>query len=201
MKNLLSTFLVLIITYNTLSAQTNDSTKILDRFFMSSIQLGYINNRSEQLSAGLFIQASAEYRTPKGLFVRVNFDDFNSNYELRYPQGTINFLSGRVAFNELIGGLGYRYAYKKHNFLIALQSGIRFYGYPFIESSGSNLSVDTDNRTIGVFKYSIGYEYAIDIKSLVVVELFSSNVFEKKDFWEDHNGAFGFTVGINRTIF
>ena len=38
-----------------LSAQTNDSKEVPIRFFISTLQIGYINHNSDAISEGLFI--------------------------------------------------------------------------------------------------------------------------------------------------
>jgi len=193
--------ILLILTSNLSEAQEAEEEKISNRIFMPSIQMGYINNHSELLSGGLFIQTSIEYQTPKRIFFRINYDDFDSDYELRDIQNSSGILGGKVSFSELIGGVGYRYTKKKHNVLIAAQTGYRFYGHPVISTEQNTISIKSENRNIIINRYTLGYEFEVDKRAFLTLELFNSHVFEKRDYWADDTWATGFTIGITTTIF
>ncbi len=175
--------------------QDKEEDKITNRIFMPSIQMGVINHLSDEITEGLFIQTSVEYQTPKGIFFRINYDDFDSDYQLDNPQSSIDFLKGKVSFSEFIGGVGYRKTIKKHNIIVAIQSGFRFYGYPIVQEQDNNLSIELDNRNTLINRYTIGYEYEIDTRAFLTIELFGSNVLERDDYWADNAWARGGYIG------
>ncbi|MEN0049539.1 MAG: hypothetical protein AAF806_20935 [Bacteroidota bacterium] len=197
----LITALSLMMTFNLAFGQAIEEEEVAKRIFMPSIQLGYLNNLSDELSGGLFIQTSIEYQTPKGLFFRVNYDDYDSDFELEDTQSSIDFQRGKVSFSELIGGIGYRETLNQHNFLVAAQMGYRFYGFPLVEEQGNDIILKFDNRTILSNRYTLGYEYEIDDKAFLALELFASHALKGKDYWADQAWAVGFTIGITTTIF
>ena len=185
--------------YSSTGQDTKD--KLSNRIFMPSIQMGYINNHSDLLSGGLFVQTSIEYQTRSGVFFRLNFDDFDSDYELIDGLNASGVLRGKVSFSELIGGIGYRYSKKKHNILLSMQTGGRYYGHPVIESQGNNISLQFENRDVMINRYTLGYEYEVDKRAFLTLELFGSHVFEKQDYWTEDIWSSGFTIGITTTIF
>ena len=201
MPRLITTLLFLLMCSQISFGQDTTEEKTSDRIFMPSIQIGYLNNRTDQLSGGVFIQTSIEYQSPKGLFFRINYDDYDSDYDLSETQSALGAIKGRVAFTEILGGLGFRRTKEKHNVLIAIQSGIRLYSFPLLSFEDNNILLELDNRNILINRYTLGYEYEIDTKAFLSLELFTSHVLEKQDYWEENALAIGFTVGITATIF
>lgn len=180
---------------------SKEDDKISNRIFMPSIQMGYINNHSDNLSGGILIQTSLEYQTKKGIFFRINYDDFDADYELNDLQNSSGVFGGKVSFAELIGGLGYRLTKKKHNVFLATQMGYRFYGHPVVSIENNTTQIKFDNREVLINRYTLGYEYEIDKRAFLTLELFGSHVFDKKDYWKDDAWSSGFTIGITTTIF
>ena len=181
--------------------QNTDEKQISDRVFTPSIQLGYIRNYSDELSGGVFIQTSIEYQTRAGIFFRINYDDFDADYDFTQSRNSTGTLSGKVSFSELIGGLGYRQIFNKHNLLLTVQPGIRFYAYPLLNIEGENVALSSENRNVLINRYTLGYEFQIDRKAFLAVEFFAGHVWEARDFWTDNRWSTGFTVGITTTIF
>lgn len=201
MPRLLTLLFLLLCAQLSFGQDTTAVEKISDRIFMPSIQMGYINNRTDQLSGGVFIQTSLEYQTSKGIFFRLNYDDFDSDYDLTSSENTLGAIRGKVSFSELLLGIGGRYRMEKQHILAIVQSGIRFYSFPFLNLEGNDIILELENRTILVNRYTFGYEYEIDEKAFLTLELFASHVLEKEDYWEDIAFSLGFTVGITATIF
>lgn len=184
-------------------AQEKDTLKFVDRIFMPSIQMGYIHHLSNELSGGLFIQTSLEYQSPINLFVRINYDDFDTNYQLDNfdPQNSVNVIQGQASFSELIGGVGYRQKIKKSYILTAVQAGARFYGFPFADEENGVATIGLQGKNIPVLRYSLGYEYEVIPRVFIVVESFAGHVLQKRDYWRDTQWAFGVTLGITATLF
>lgn len=182
------------------SAQNQEEEKLSQSLFMPSIQMGYIHNQTDQLLGGLFIQTSLEYRTSKGFFFRINYDDYDSDYEIN-SFDPVRVQKGKIPFNELIGGGGYRLTRNKHNLALTIQSGVRFYGFPRLRVEGTDLILEFDNRSITVNRYTLGYEYEIEPHAFLTLEFFGSHTWVKKDFWTDNAWATGVTLGITATIF
>jgi len=184
-----------------LFGQDNDTTNQDTRWFMPSIQMGYIGQSSDELSGGLLIQTSLEYRTKKHFFFRVNYDDFDTDFNLINPQNLTGNYSGKVSIAELLGGVGYRGTTEKHHFFLLVQPGFRFYGFPFITNENNNISIDLDNRNLPVMRYTAGYEYEFVDNVFAALELFAGHTLENKDYWRDQDWSWGFTVGISTTLF
>lgn len=182
-------------------AQDSTSVDHSQRIFMPSIQMGYVNNHADELSGGLFIQTSLEYQTPKGIFFRVNYDDYDTSYKLQNPQNELGTLNGKVSFSEFIGGIGIRKVMNKHNLLVLVQSGYRFFDTPLIVEEGNNISVVLESGNANMNRYTIGYEYEVTPKTFIILEIFGSHVWEAQDYWENNQWATGITLGVTATLF
>lgn len=131
-----------------LMAQETDTTTIEDRFFAPSLQMGYMANRTDQLSGGLLIQTSVEYRTTKNWFFRLNYDDVDFDFELKQLEGLTGSFSGNVAFSEFLLGAGFRGHQNSHAFFALVQPGLRLYSFPLISNQDNNLSIDFEDRSV-----------------------------------------------------
>ncbi len=184
-----------------LQAQTDSSlVSDLDRTFMPAIQMGYVFHGTPELSGGLMIQTSLEYRGVSNFVFRINYDDFDANMNVEYPINPDLTFTGRMSFFEVIGGVGYRVPLKKHTLTGYIQPGFRKYGYPDFDIDTVQANLNFDSRFIGIARYSIGYEFAILPKLYFVVEALASHVFKRKDFWADRVWSYGVTVGISATL-
>jgi hypothetical protein len=74
------TLVILIPFYSTLlhAQHKNDTISDWDRTFMPAIQMGYVEHGTDQLSGGLMIQTSIEFRHKSNFVLRINYDDFDS---------------------------------------------------------------------------------------------------------------------------
>ncbi|MEL6254524.1 MAG: hypothetical protein AAFR87_21120 [Bacteroidota bacterium] len=172
----------------------------LERTFMPTIQMGFVAHGSEELSGGLMTQTSIEYRDISNFIFRINYDAFNSNMNLEYPiDSTVSF-TGRTTFSELIIGIGYRLELNKHNLTAYVQPGMRFYGYPIFNLEPNQINLDYDARSVGMIRYSIGYEYAITPRLFFVIEGLFSHALKSKDFWADNPWSYGVTMGISAPL-
>lgn len=184
-------------------AQESDTVDVVtNRLFMPSIQMGYINQLSDELAGGLLIQTSLEYRIPNQVFIRLNYDDFDADFEIVDPLDIPGTVSGKVSFSELLLGVGYRIKKNNSNFVFIAQPGLRFYGFPLIvNSDNNNISIDIENRAALVGRYTFGYEYEVFPMAFLVLELFTSSAWESADYWSENRWAWGFSLGIATTIF
>jgi len=179
----------------------NDTLTDWDRTFMPALQMGYVWHGTEQLSGGLMIQTSIEYRHESNFVLRVNFDDFNSNIKVAYPVDPDLTFTGRMSFFELIGGIGYRDRDGKHNFTGYVQGGIRNYGFPVFTTDSLQANLDFDSRNNGIMRYTFGYEFALAPKLFLTLEALISHTFELKDYWTENRWSYGATLGISAPLF
>lgn len=179
----------------------NDTITDWDRTFMPALQMGYVGYGTDQLSGGLMIQTSIEYRHESNFVIRVNFDDFNSNMQLEYPVNPDLTYTGRVSFFELIGGIGYRDRDGKHNVTAYIQGGMRNYGFPIFTTDSVRANLDFDSRNIGVMRYTLGYEFALAPKLFLTLETLFSHAFKPKDYWIKNRWSYGITLGISAPLF
>lgn len=172
----------------------------LNRTFMPTVQMGYVSHGTDELAAGLMIQTSIEYRDISNFVLRLNYDDFNSNMNVTYPVNQDATFTGRTSFSELILGIGYRLETEDHSFTSYVQSGFRFYGYPVFSVEGTQVNLDFDTRTIGMMRYSIGYEYQFAENLFFTIEGLVGHVLKRVDFWTENPWSFGVTAGISAPI-
>ncbi len=183
----------------TANAQVKTPDIIAERFFMPALQMGYINHNSENISSGLIIQTSLDYRTKRGLLFRINYDDFSGRLNLKYANNQT--YSARIPISEFIGGLGYRLTRQRSNYFLIIQSGIRFYENPVIENLNGNLSIEQKDETIGTIRYTLGYEYELFENVFLNSEIFTGHFYTNKDFWENKKPYLGITLGVSARLF
>ena len=133
--------------------------------------------------------------------LRVNYDDFNSEMKIKYPVDPGLTFSGRMSFFELIGGVGYRDRDGKQNFTGYIEGGIRNYGYPIFTTDSIQANLDFDSRSIGIMRYTLGYEFALTPKLFLTLEALISHTLETKDFWINNRWSYGATLGITAPLF
>ena len=185
-----------------LFAQTEtDTLSDWDRTFMPAIQMGYATHLTDELSGGLMVQTSIEYRDISNFIFRINYDDFNTNIDVEYPINTDVSFTGNASFSELIIGVGYRQQLQKHNITAYVQPGFRFYGYPEFNTDSIQVNLDFDSRNVGIIRYSLGYEYAIAPKLFLTIEGFVSHALKSIDFWADNRWSYGATIGVSAPLF
>lgn len=183
----------------TANGQVKAPEKIAERFFMPALQMGYINHNSENISSGLIIQTSLDYRTKGGLLFRINYDDFSGRLNLKYPNQQT--YSGRIPISEFIGGLGYRLTRQRSNYFLVIQSGVRFYENPIVENVNGNLMIEQKGENTGTIRYTVGYEYEVFESIFLNSELFIGHFYTNKDFWNNDRPYLGITFGISARLF
>jgi hypothetical protein len=186
-------------TYFTAHGQIKTPNKIAERFFMPALQMGYINHNSESISSGLIIQTSLDYRTKRGIMVRLNYDDFSGRLNLNYSNN--QKYSAKIPISEFIGGAGFRLTKHRSNYFLVIQSGIRFYENPIIQNFNGNLNIEQEDARIGTMRYTFGYEYEIFENIFLNSEIFLGHFYHKKDFWNNKKLHYGITLGISARLF
>ncbi|MFT6277911.1 MAG: hypothetical protein ACJAU0_000728 [Flavobacteriales bacterium] len=182
-----------------LSAQTNDSTETSTRFFMPALQMGYIHHNSDIVSEGLVIQTSLEYRAKHNLLFRINYDDFSGRIDVNDAIG--NQYTAKVPLSELLGGIGYRLRFNKHNLFALIQSGVRFYELPEIVTLNGVITINQSGEQTVPIRYTIGYEYEFMKNVFFNIEAFVGHFAKEKDYWSNDKPFFGTTIGLSTTLF
>ena len=167
---------------------------------MPEVQMGYVGHGTSQLTGGLMIQTSIEYRHRSNFVLRINYDDFDSKMKVAYPINPDLTFTGRMTFIEFIGGIGYRDIVGKHNLTVYVEGGIRNYGYPVFSTDSVQANLDFDGRNIGVMRYTVGYEFAVAPKLFLTIEGLIGHTLEAKDFWAENRWSYGFTLGISAPL-
>ncbi len=191
--------ILLSCSFFTANAQEETPDKIAERFFMPVLQMGNINHNSKNISPGLLSQTSLDYRTKNGLLFRINYDNFRGTLNLKYPNNQTYI--GKTPITELIGGLGYRLTRQRGNYFIIVQSGVRFYEKPIIENTNGKLTIEQKEETIGIMRYTLGYEYEVFERVFLNSEIFVGNLYTTKDYWTNERPYFGITLGISSRLF
>lgn len=179
----------------------NEAISDLERTFMPAIQMGYVHHGTSELSGGLMIQTSIEYRDISNVIFRINYDDFQSNIKQEYPINPDVSFTGRTSFSELIVGIGYRQSLDKHNITAYIQPGARFYGFPVFQADSNQVNFDFNSRNIAMIRYSLGYEYALAPRLFLTIEALVSHVLKSKDYWTESRWSYGLTLGISAPLF
>lgn len=202
MKN----YLLLVLCYSILNViySQSDSTSIGEKIFLPSLEIGYIHSNSEFLSDGLLIKTSLEYRlgNRKGLLFRLNYDTYDTNYELENIDNLTNVVNGTAFFSDLILGGGYRLNIDGNLcFLFIFQPGVKFYDFPVATQEGNAITIGQDNRSIFTSRSTLGLEYYLNNKSAISFDLFHNQVWDSVDFWINHRAGFGISLGFITALF
>jgi len=182
-----------------LFAQTNESTEVSTRFFMPALQIGYINHNSDIISEGLVIQTSLEYRTKSNLIFRINYDDFSGRISINDVNN--NQYTAKVPLSELLGGIGYRHRFNKHNLFAIVQAGVRFYELPEIIELNGAITINQSGEQIVPIRYTVGYEYEFMKNVFLNLEFFVGHFAKKKNYWSNNKPFYGTTIGLSTTLF
>lgn len=192
---------VLFSSLHLVAQSKKDTITDWERTFMPALQMGYVTHGTDQLSGGIMVQTSIEYRHKSNIVLRANYDDFQANMELAYPVNPDLTYTGRLSFFELIGGIGYRDIDGKHNFTAYIQGGIRNYGFPVFTTDSVQANLDFDSRNIGIMRYSTGYEFSLAPKLFLTIEALVSHTLKAKDYWERNRWSYGITLGLSAPLF
>lgn len=197
-------FLLILLMPLWASAQSDNAEKdgIRYHIFLPALELGYVDYGSENLSGGIIVKTAIEYRlkTKNALFFRINYDNRKADYSLN-PTGLNNIIEGKVQFDDLIGGLGYRFGKNKLQFVALLQGGVSFYNFPNFELNNNVLSLRNRNKNVPISRATLGLEYYLDANSAITLEVFQSQFWNKEDFWQNNQGSWGIALGVTATLY
>ncbi len=201
-SNRILAMILVVFTVHTGFSQS-DSSEIsdLERTFMPTIQLGFVDHLTPELSGGLMTQTSLEYRDISNFIFRLNYDALNSNMRVAYPLDSNTTYTGRTTFSDLIAGVGYRIEMNKHFITNYVQAGVRFYGFPIFNQEAAIVNFDMNSRRIGLIRYSLGYEYMLAPKLFFTIEALAGYVFKPVDFWAENQLSYGISVGLSAPLF
>ena len=195
MNRLLAAFLILA--GSAIYAQ-EDSTSVarefLDRFTMPVLQGGYIDHVTDEIEDGMFVQTSVEYKANNGLFLRVNFDAFDSKYDLQLAEGNIK---NNISFSEFLYGGGYRIFEGKNILYASLQTGERSFDYPLIAVNEGFAQVEFIETGVKVNRYSLGFEHELEEFLYFTFEVFGNQVLDQDYFWTENQWAWGANIGLS----
>lgn len=175
-----------------------------DQIFLPAIDIGYMYHGSNQLLGGVIIKTSIEYRfrNNNDLFIRINYDTHNAEYTLDNLSTMTNVINGKTAFTDILLGAGYRFGAEKLQYFVMIQPGTRLYNYPNAIQNGNTITIEQSNNSIFTARTTLGLEYYFNAKAALSVDLFQSQVWKSKDFWDNQNGgALGFSIGITTALF
>ncbi len=198
--------LILFLTYTLIGVccAQPDEIEVGEKIFLPSLEIGYIHSNSDLLSYGLLIKTSIEYRLNRmeGFFFRLNYDTYDTSYELRNIDNLTNVVKGTAFFSDLILGGGYRTALKENVCLfLTFQPGVKFYDFPTAIEDNNTIIFNQDNRSIFTTRATLGGEYYINAKSAVSFDLFQNQIWKKEDFWANHRAAFGISLGFITALY
>lgn len=196
---------VIIILLSQLNANAQEKEKsflqkllipFLDKLFVPSLQIGWMEHNSNFASGGFMYKSSLEYRTQKNYLFRINYDDISGRIK-KFELPNKYAFAGRIRFSELAFGAGYRKTYKKHNLFGLTQISVRFYETPDIETQHNELTFRQKQTTVLPIRYTIGYEYEFMRNSFFNIEFFTGHFLRSKDYWTNQNLYWGATFGVS----
>jgi len=201
MSKIITISLILLVVC-TAQGQEEKKSTFGSRLFLPSLEVGYVGYGSNMLKGGLLTKFGIEYRfrNNNDIFLRLNYDNRDASYKLQEPALT-NVVEGKVGFSDLIFGLGYRFGDNTFRMFGLLQAGQMYYSYPEFEQQGNTIVIREPNRTMVITRATLGFEYYLDEKTAITLEFLQSAFWKQQDFWEDHQGSFGFSVGVITSLF
>ena len=172
------------------------------RIFLPSLEIGYVDYSSNELSGGIMVKTAIEYRlkTQDSFYFRLNYDNRQAKYKIA-PTGLTNVIEGKVSFSDLIGGAGYRFGKDKLQWIVLLQGGVSFYSVPEFELNGGVLNLRNAGKNVPISRLTIGLEYYLDSNSAITLELLQSQFWNQEDFWKDNQSAWGISLGVTATLY
>ena len=201
MKKYIKLVVLILITSNCFCQDEKQSFG--DQIFLPAIDIGYLFHQSDQLSGGIIIKTSVEYRfrSINDFFLRLNYDTHDAEFNLDDLSVTTNIIKGKASLTDLLLGVGYRLGGEKIRYILMIQPGIRLYNFPNATQDGNTIVIEQESDNVWTTRATIGLEYYLDKKAALSLDLFQSQVWQDRSVWRDHRGAFGFSVGIITALF
>jgi hypothetical protein len=169
-----------------------------ERIFSPSLEVGFIDYKTSELSSSIVFKSSVEFRfhNNSDFFLRANYDTYNSKYTIDNAGNFGNILKGTAFFSDVLLGVGYRHGTNNHRFFGLLQPGIKFFDYPTATQNQQVIEVNQTRRRIFNGRLSLGYEYYINEKSALTLEVFHGNTFQNTYFWRQSGASNGLSIGF-----
>ena len=202
-KHFISVLVCLNAMFGFSQSDTTDESAFGRQIFLPSLEAGYMFQVPDNLSGGIILKTSIEYRfrNNNDAFIRANYDNYTSEYEFASTISPTNVLKGTASFSDLIIGAGYRFGETKHRLFFLAQGGVKFYNYPTASIDGGSIVIDQSQNEIFTTRFSMGYEYYFTEKSAINVDLMHGQVWSEEDFWIDSGTSFGVSVGFITSLF
>lgn len=202
MKQLLHILFIIFLFHHCVLAQEEEERKVGNQIFLPSVEIGYVGYNSDNLTGGILVKTSIEYRfrNNNDLFLRVNYDNRDAVYRLESSDFT-NVLEGSVRFTDFLGGIGYRFGDKDVRVFILAQAGITTYDFPNLEVNNNSLSVTNEKDNLFITRATLGIEYYLAERTAISIEFLQSQVWENEDFWDDKTGSWGVSFGVIAALF
>ena len=202
MKNYLMAFFIVFQTISFAQSDTIDLSSG-EQIFLPSLDFGYIYNASDFLSGSVIVKTSIEYRfrNNNDVFIRLNYDTHNADYELENISNLTNIIKGTVSFSDVLLGGGYRFGDATSRYFVMMQAGVRFYDYPQAFQDGIIINIENASRNIFTTRLTFGYEYYLNEKSAFTFDLFQNQVWKEEDFWTENGRSFGVALGFITSLF
>ncbi len=197
----LSIFIFMLIAINCF-CQSKQQT-FGEQIFLPAIDFGYMSHSSDQLSGGVIVKTSIEYRfrNNNDFFLRLNYDTHSAEYILDDLSTTTNIIKGKAAFTDILMGLGYRMGESKIRGVVMMQAGTRLFSYPNADQTGGTINIEQDNNSIFTTRTTLGLEYYFNPKAALSLDLFQSQIWGNRDFWISQGSAVGFSIGLITALF
>ena len=204
MNRFIIAFIFILQTVQVVSqTDSTDEAAFGRQIFLPSIEVGYIFQLSDDLSGGIIMKTSIEYRLRNNndVFFRLNYDNYSSEYQLSSSTNPADILEGTTVFSDILLGGGYRFGDRKHRFFLMAQPGIKLYDYPIATFKNNSIQITKKREEIFTTRFSLGYEYYFNEKSAVNFDLIHNQVWDNSFFWSDSGVALGFSVGFITSLF
>lgn len=175
-----------------------DSNRFWKRVFLPSIDAGYQFSNANLINNSIKIGTSIEfrYRNNNDVFLRLNYDTYGAEYNLLQSNNTTNSISGTVQFTDFLIAPGYRFGDKTYRMMFAVGPGWKMYDFPVGEINETDILISQDRRSVFTTSFMTALEYYFDEKSAITFTVYQNQVWDNVDFWEDHGGAWGFSLGF-----
>ncbi len=163
---------------------------------------GWTFYQADALTTALNVKTAVEYRRQPGnaFLVRLTVGNQFVAYQLPQP-GMTNAVAGKLRFTDYYAGLGYRRGKKSVRAFVMANVGLSTYVFPVVEARKGSLAVKEVQQATLLSVLIFCIEYYLDRKLALTLELSRPQLWTKTDFWADHPGGVGLSVGITTPLF
>lgn len=200
MKTFVFTALLIMSQYSHAQSNTPKVSFLSKVYF--PFDFGYTLSQQKSILNGGQVKTGIEYRMKKenGLFLRFNFDNRNSRFEIA-ENATTNVVEGQLKLNDYVIGLGYRIGHQKIKGIGLCQAGISSYNFPFITGMNSDFKIKEAQASSPIIKSTLGLEYYVAPNAALTLETTYILQTSNAVFWNKSFNAFGISIGLTTTLF